>query len=1086
MAAQDSTSVSAVIISEIAWQGNAAGSWFEWLELYNSSDAIVDLSGWHLSDQHDLNVSLNGQIPPKGFFLLERLEEAVNDQPADQLYFGTLSDAGETLVLSDPTGLTVDLVDGTGGWPAGTAGPEFRSMERKTPLPNPADWIDNDTIHRNGFDTQGNPINGTPRQPNSAWSSSPAEIDLALKLSGPLTATSGSLVNYTIRLTNTGSAAAPEVVLVYDLPGGFNYFADDAPVPASHPVSNQVVWELGTLNPGFTRIIQLTTRIGYTFAGAALNRVSSSTSISETDLINNEALWSTNVYRTLEPNVLIDALHYYGYENGQPDEAVCLINVGGAAADLSGWSLTDGESTATFPAGIYLQPGEKIWIAQEATAFRRQFGMEAAFEVVNSDPDVPDLAGSPAHLNDSGDEIVLTDINKFVIDALVYLAGNDGQSGWSGPSVTPYVISGVFAAKGQILYRLRDQQSGWPVPDTNTASDWAQANPDPINGRRVLYPGWDVDQLFLPQRSTEPAEVKVGLAPDNAHDLIIGAIAEAQASIKIESLSFRSLTIGRALIEAVHRGVEVTVLLEGDPPGGIDDQELYACQHLELAGGACWFMISDSEEDIYDRYDYLHAKFLLIDDHQVAISTENLSPDSMPDDDKSDGTWGRRGVVLLTNATGVVDRFKAIWQADFDPADHVDLFRWHSEHEKYGRPPPGTIPITLTGGTGYSILVSEPWQVAGIFTFETNHSPENTLRDQDGLLGLLARAGPNDVILSQQLSERPHWGPTDSDSLSDPNPRVNAYLAAARRGAHVRLLLDNYLGSAIDPVGNEITCADLNKIATAEMLDLACQTGNPTGLGIHNKMVLAWIDGQGFLYLGSLNGTELSHKGNREVGLLVQSDQLFQFLAGMFESDWPKIIYFPILFQQYQGPATHVLISEVLYDPTGPIDDDEFIEIVNPTQLPIALDNIGLADAVNPDDFEDQRLFPTGTVIQPDDPIIVATTATGFKRSFGFNPDFEILNTDPSVPELIDDPQWGDPAALLRLGNAGDEIILRTPEGEIIDAVAYGTGQLPGMLSCPLVASSGRSLERYPYWRDSDDCPADFRDWPLPNPGYLP
>ena len=53
-------------------------------------------------------------------------------------------------------------------------------------------------------------------------------------------------------------------------------------------------------------------------------------------------------------------------------------------------------------------------------------------------------------------------------------------------------------------------------------------------------------------------------------------------------------------------------------------------------------------------------------------------------------------------------------------------------------------------------------------------------------------------------------------------------------------------------------------------------------------------------------------------------------------------------------------------------------------------------------------------------------------------------------------------------------------------AVAYGSGHFPGVVACPLAPAAGYVLERDPYWRDRDDCPADFRAWPFPSPGWLP
>ena len=148
--------------------------------------------------------------------------------------------------------------------------------------------------------------------------------------------------------------------------------------------------------------------------------------------------------------------------------------------------------------------------------------------------------------------------------------------------------------------------------------------------------------------------------------------------------------------------------------------------------------------------------------------------------------------------------------------------------------------------------------------------------------------------------------------------------------------------------------------------------------------------------------------------------------------------------------------------------------------------SLPLGDAVNTTDFEDVRRFPDGTLLTPGETLVIAFSGTGFEAAFGFKPDFEVVGTDTAVTDLIDDTNWGDPAALLQLGNSGDEIILRNPSGQVVDVVTYGSGAHPDVVGCDLVSTSDHSLERYPYWRDTNDCTADFRDWPLPNPGQLP
>ena len=85
------------------------------------------------------------------------------------------------------------------------------------------------------------------------------------------------------------------------------------------------------------------------------------------------------------------------------------------------------------------------------------------------------------------------------------------------------------------------------------------------------------------------------------------------------------------------------------------------------------------------------------------------------------------------------------------------------------------------------------------------------------------------------------------------------------------------------------TCAQWSistAVAQTEGLDLQTRRRNPTGQGIHNKMVLAQISGQGWVVVGSLNGGEVSAKLNREMALLVESDEVHNYLADVFWYDW--------------------------------------------------------------------------------------------------------------------------------------------------------------------------------------------------------
>ncbi|MEW6715954.1 MAG: lamin tail domain-containing protein [Chloroflexota bacterium] len=159
-----------VLINEVAWSGTHASANDEWIELFNPNALPVDLNGWTLlSNDGSPSIALQGTILAGSFYLLERTDDTtVSDIPADLIYTGSLSNSGEALHLLDPQGNVIDTANVTGGpWPAGNAS-NRATMERKGVQPDTASaWGTNTGFHTNGLDVAGNPIRGTPKQPNS-------------------------------------------------------------------------------------------------------------------------------------------------------------------------------------------------------------------------------------------------------------------------------------------------------------------------------------------------------------------------------------------------------------------------------------------------------------------------------------------------------------------------------------------------------------------------------------------------------------------------------------------------------------------------------------------------------------------------------------------------------------------------------------------------------------------------------------------------------------------------------------------------------------------------------------------------------
>ena len=1074
-----------VVINEVAWMGTAAHPSDEWIELHNAGDLTISLDGWDLQDGGGLIISLIGELAPRGYYLIERTaDDTVSDVAADvygSFGSGGLGNAGEVLTLSDSLGNTVDTANADGGpWPQGDNSTK-RTMERINPAAADSDdnWCTNDGITRRGDDANGDPINGTPKAQNSCYQppAVPA-ADLVVAKSGPAAVGPGEPITYSITLSNAGTTTATRTVLTDSLPASVDFITQTSSFTFTAQGSD-LVWHLGEVPGDGVCVITVSGRVSDTACATFVNVVTATTSTTETSYANNGDSLATvadclertylpcigRAYRPPAYGVIIEAVLYDGQEYLDYDEAVLLLNGGNESEDLTGWTLCKLGAADWLCAGlpdVELAPKQRLWLARSAFYFAESFGFAPDYE----------LSGWPRFAN-AGDEVVLRDADGNVRDALVYKKGLTDIDGWRGLGVEPYKGSSL-PERGQVLYRSLHEETGLPLQDTDAAADWAQHPDDPWSGRRVRYPGWDLEQFFQPALAMS-GTVTVGIAPDNAYQLFVDTIRSARETIELEAYTLEHYQLVSELVAQAQQGVAVTVLLEGEPAGGLEDQELWACQQLQATGrGTCAFMFTDDDQGIYDRYTLLHAKFVIVDRERLLLGSQNLTHTGLAGDDRANGTGGSRGVVLVTDAPGIVARAVQVFEADCDPAHHDDITTWAPDNDfGYGLPPPGFTPYAGEDWVTYTVQFSSTVTATGV-EFELVTAPEAALRGTDGLLGLVSRAGHGDEVLVEQLYEHRQWG---GNSADDPNLRLESYISAARRGAQVRVLLN---GGDFDIEGfslaeNIEAAAYVNEIGQTEGLDLSAHLGDPTEFGIHNKMVLVDLGPEGkVVHVGSINGSEASNKINREMALQVRSPGLFDALHALFEYDW-----------NHQLPQGHLLVSEVMYDPDGNDPGKEWIELYNPTTENVDLSGWYLGD-VGPGGEYGSGLyrFPNGSLLVAEGVIVVAHQA----NDVAFTPDYEFLvdrhRDDASVPNMEPCGSWDGFG--LALGNAGDEVLLLSAEAVPIDVITYGDGHYPGVIPHPGITEEDRSLERRPPRRDSDDCSQDFFERYPPTPGTLP
>jgi len=185
-----------------------------------------------------------------------------------------------------------------------------------------------------------------------------------------------------------------------------------------------------------------------------------------------------------------------------------------------------------------------------------------------------------------------------------------------------------------------------------------------------------------------------------------------------------------------------------------------------------------------------------------------------------------------------------------------------------------------------------------------------------------------------------------------------------------------------------------------------------------------------------------------------------------------------LLAQNNEIPS--ILITEVYYNTPGDDSISEWIEIANIGSQTIDISDYSIGDAETAGDYEGMNRFPADSVIESGQVIVIAQTAVSFLQTYGFNPNFEITDTDPTVPDMRGYPLWA--SGELALANDGDEILL-LQKLTILDTLNYGdskqffTPAINGVLR-------GQSIERVPANCDTDTA-AGWLPREIPTPGSI-
>jgi hypothetical protein len=170
----------------------------------------------------------------------------------------------------------------------------------------------------------------------------------------------------------------------------------------------------------------------------------------------------------------------------------------------------------------------------------------------------------------------------------------------------------------------------------------------------------------------------------------------------------------------------------------------------------------------------------------------------------------------------------------------------------------------------------------------------------------------------------------------------------------------------------------------------------------------------------------------------------------------------------------------VLYDPLSAEPAGEWIELYNRAGA-VDIGGCKLGDEETPMEGEGMYMFPEGAAVGAGAVILVANQASAFEAEFGFKPDYELVESDAAVPNLVKYSAWA--TGSIGLSNTGDEVLLLDGGDLLLDALSWGSSTWAFDPAAPDVAA-GHSLERVPSEVDTDTA-ADWVEQASPDPGSV-
>jgi cardiolipin synthase A/B len=394
---------------------------------------------------------------------------------------------------------------------------------------------------------------------------------------------------------------------------------------------------------------------------------------------------------------------------------------------------------------------------------------------------------------------------------------------------------------------------------------------------------WDPRPLMIGQSRFSPAifrnvSITTFVSPDCSSDVFSYAVNQASDEILLNVYEISSPTIGELLEEAQERGVDVKILVEGGPVGGISQEENAVIRNLSENGIRVNMMVSSDHAPAPYRYD--HAKYMVIDRRAILLTSENFGYTGFP----PAGRTGNRGWGVYIDNPDIAEYFTTVFMTDSN-GKSIQMYEG-------------------SDGSPESISSGE---------YITNFAPEHFVAESvRPVIAPETSSQITDLINSADISIEIEQAYITNETSCTLNPYLSSAISASRHGVHVRVLLDSYWFNIEDEKDNDEMAALINRIGISEHIPLEAKCVDLTAHKIekiHNKGII--VDGHHVL-VSSINWNSVSPNFNREAGVIIDDPEVAHYFLDAFEDDWNSSVKSPGIKTDYSKIVIVVIVMILL------------------------------------------------------------------------------------------------------------------------------------------------------------------------------